>query len=107
MLHGRIVEILETLYPERLAEQVERLAHHALRGEVWDKACHICPAGGAGRGPVRLRPAVGLEQALEALPHLPEEPREHGAGHRSPPRARRLYALVRSQERCSRSVRRG
>ncbi len=37
-LHARIVEELETLYAERLAEQVERLAHHALRGEVWDKA---------------------------------------------------------------------
>ena len=38
VLHARIVEVVETLYPDRLAEQVERLAHHALRGEVWDKA---------------------------------------------------------------------
>jgi predicted ATPase len=29
-LHARIVELLETLYHERIAEQVERLAHHAL-----------------------------------------------------------------------------
>src|SRR5262249_32680006 len=28
----------EQLYPGRLPEQVERLAHHAVRGEVWDKA---------------------------------------------------------------------
>jgi predicted ATPase len=33
-LHACIVNALETLYPDRLAEQVERLAHHALRGEV-------------------------------------------------------------------------
>jgi len=33
-LHGRIVEALEALVGERVAEQVERLAHHALRGEV-------------------------------------------------------------------------
>jgi hypothetical protein len=32
------VEALEALHPSRLAEQVERLAHHAFRGEVWEKA---------------------------------------------------------------------
>jgi predicted ATPase len=34
-LHARIVEALEVLAGDRAAEQVERLAHHALRGEVW------------------------------------------------------------------------
>jgi class 3 adenylate cyclase len=38
MLHARLVEALETLTPDQVTEQVERLAHHALRGEVWDKA---------------------------------------------------------------------
>src|SRR5205823_13341497 len=42
VLHGRIVEALEALSAERLAEQVERLAHHAVRGEVWDKAVAYC-----------------------------------------------------------------
>ena len=37
-LHTRIVEALEALTGDRVAEQVERLAHHALRGEVWEKA---------------------------------------------------------------------
>jgi class 3 adenylate cyclase/tetratricopeptide (TPR) repeat protein len=37
-LHMRIVEALERLYPERLSEYAARLAHHAFRGEVWDKA---------------------------------------------------------------------
>jgi adenylate cyclase len=37
-LHARIVEALEHLYPERLGEQIEVLAHHAVRGEVWEKA---------------------------------------------------------------------
>ena len=36
-LHARIVEAIERLYPDRLDEQVERLAHHALRGEVWER----------------------------------------------------------------------
>jgi DNA-binding NtrC family response regulator/predicted ATPase len=37
-LHARIVEALEALYRERLGEQVEVLAHHAVSGEIWDKA---------------------------------------------------------------------
>src|SRR5207247_10406627 len=37
-LHTRIVAAIEALYPDRLAEHVERLAHHALLSEVWDKA---------------------------------------------------------------------
>jgi class 3 adenylate cyclase len=36
--HARIVAALEALAGDRLAEQVERLAYHALRGEVWEKA---------------------------------------------------------------------
>jgi predicted ATPase len=33
-LHARIVEAIEQLYPDRLGEHVERLAHHAIRGEL-------------------------------------------------------------------------
>ena len=46
VLHARIVEALEALAGDRLAEQVERLAHHALRGEVWDKALAYCQQAG-------------------------------------------------------------
>src|SRR5262245_33821475 len=45
-LHARIVEALEVLAGERAAEDVERLAHHALRGEVWDKALTYCRQAG-------------------------------------------------------------
>ena len=38
VLHARIVAALEALAGERLDDQVERLAQHAHRGEVWDKA---------------------------------------------------------------------
>src|SRR5438552_5069729 len=37
-LHARIVEAIERLFAGRLTEQVEQLAHHAVRGEVWDRA---------------------------------------------------------------------
>ena len=74
-LHARIVEALEGLAGDRLAEQVERLAHHALRGEVWDKALAYCrQAGEKAMARSAYREAVGyFEQALSALPHLPEQ----------------------------------
>ena len=74
VLHGRIVEALEALAAERLAEQVDRLAHHAVRGEVWDKALAYCRQAGA-RAAARSahREAVTyFEQALTALAQLPE-----------------------------------
>ena len=38
VLHARIASSMETLYADRLGEQVERLAHHAARGELGEKA---------------------------------------------------------------------
>jgi class 3 adenylate cyclase/tetratricopeptide (TPR) repeat protein len=78
-LHARIVEGLEGLAGERVAEQVERLAHHALRGEVWGKALgYGRQAGERAMARSAHREAVGyLEQALSALPHLPERRDTH------------------------------
>jgi predicted ATPase len=75
VLHARIVEALEVLAGDRVAEQVERLAHHTLRGEVWDKALVYCrQAGEKAMARSAHREAVGyFEQALSALPHLPEQ----------------------------------
>jgi predicted ATPase len=36
--HQHIVEVLEAQFPETLATTPAVLAHHALRGEQWDKA---------------------------------------------------------------------
>jgi predicted ATPase len=73
-LHARIVEALEALAGDRVTEQVERLAHHALRGEVWDKAlAYARQAGEKAVARSAHREAVGyFEQALSTLPHLPE-----------------------------------
>jgi class 3 adenylate cyclase/tetratricopeptide (TPR) repeat protein len=75
-LHARIVEALEALYAERLAEQVDRLAHHAFRGEVWDKALRYCRQAGtkAAEHSALREAAAAFEQALAALRHLPESP---------------------------------
>src|SRR5207244_6271756 len=74
-LHARLVEALEALTPERGAEQGDRLAHHALRGEVWSKAVPYCQQAGArARDRAAFREAVAsFEQALQALAHLPED----------------------------------
>jgi class 3 adenylate cyclase/tetratricopeptide (TPR) repeat protein len=77
LLHGRIVEAIERLYPDRLAEQSERLAGHARRGEVWDKAVtYLREAGVKAMGHSANREAVGFfDQALEALANVPESRR--------------------------------
>jgi class 3 adenylate cyclase len=46
-LHARIVEVIEALFSERLTEQVERLAHHAVRSEIWEKAVRYLSQAGA------------------------------------------------------------
>jgi tetratricopeptide (TPR) repeat protein len=59
---------------DRLTEHVERLAQHAFRGEVWDKAVAYCRQAGT-KALVRSasREVVAcFEQALVALTHLPE-----------------------------------
>jgi predicted ATPase len=74
ILHARIVDALEALAGDRVAEQVERLGHHALRGEVWDKALtYFQQAGEKALMRSAHRQAVGyFEQALSTLEHLPE-----------------------------------
>ena len=73
-LHARIVEAIEALYPDRLAEQVEGLAHHAFRGEVWEKAVtYLRQAGAKALAHSAYREAVScFEQALAALHPLPD-----------------------------------
>jgi class 3 adenylate cyclase/tetratricopeptide (TPR) repeat protein len=73
-LHARIVGAIERCYPERLSEHVERLAHHAVRGEMWEQAVtYLRQAGGTALARSANREAVTcFEQALAALQHLPE-----------------------------------
>ena len=73
-LHGRIVEYIEGHYPDRLMEHVERLADHARRGELWDRAgSYLQQAGAKAFAHSANREAVvWFEQALQALRHLPE-----------------------------------
>src|SRR5262249_56184954 len=94
----------------RVADQVERLASHALRGEVWGKALVYCrQAGEKAMAQSAHHEAVGyFEQALSTLPHLPEtrEPREQAIDLRLALRSalrplgdfRRMLATLREAE---------
>jgi tetratricopeptide (TPR) repeat protein len=73
-LHRQVVEALESLYPDRLGEYTERLAYHALHGEVWEKAVPYSQQAGA-RAFERAafhEAVVYFDQAFEALTHLRE-----------------------------------
>jgi class 3 adenylate cyclase/tetratricopeptide (TPR) repeat protein len=73
-LHARLVDAIEILHRDRLDEQTERLAHHAFRGAVWQKAVvYLRQAGTKTAAHSAYREAVAyFEQALAALAHLPE-----------------------------------
>jgi class 3 adenylate cyclase/tetratricopeptide (TPR) repeat protein len=73
-IHGRVVDAIEQLYADRLGEQVERLAHHAMRGEKREKAVqYLWQAGGKATARSALSDArAWFEQALGVLDALPE-----------------------------------
>ena len=68
-LHARIVDAIERLYAGRLGEHVERLAHHALRGGLRERAVgYLRQAGAKAAARSAHREAVTFfEQALEIL----------------------------------------
>lgn len=65
---------MENLYAGRIAEQLERLSHHAVRGEVWPRAVtYLHQAGLKALSHSANQEAVSyFDQALGALGQLPE-----------------------------------
>jgi class 3 adenylate cyclase/tetratricopeptide (TPR) repeat protein len=76
-LHAQIVRTIEARFADRLPQHVERLAHHALRGEVWDKALLYLRQAGhkAALRSAHREAAACFDQALTVLGHL-EDGRE-------------------------------
>ena len=75
-IHADVVGAIERLYADRLAEQLERLAYHAVRGELKEEAVHYLRQAGAkaaARGAL-LEAQTSFEQALHILKSLPENP---------------------------------
>jgi predicted ATPase len=73
-LHARIVEAIETFHRDRQGEQVERLAHHAVRGELREKAAHYLRQAGVKAAARSALPdaRIWFDQALAVLETLPE-----------------------------------
>src|SRR5207245_9640362 len=73
-LHGRVAAAIERLYADRLTEQVERLAHHTVRGGLAEQAVrYLREAGVKAVGRSASREAIEfLQQALALLETLPE-----------------------------------
>src|SRR5262249_42396613 len=76
LLHAAVVQAIERLHAGRLDEHVEQLAHHALRGEVWDKAVlHGRRAGDvAAERSASAQAAAYFAQAIQALARRPDDP---------------------------------
>jgi tetratricopeptide (TPR) repeat protein len=72
-LHARIAAALEALAAAGPREQVERLAHHALAGELWEKALAYARLAGekAFAASANREAVTCFTQALRALEHLP------------------------------------
>ncbi len=72
-IHARIVAAIERINPERLADHVERLAHHSLRGELWDKALQYVHRAGikAAEHSAHRQAVAYFEQALEIVARPP------------------------------------
>ena len=93
-LHARIVGAIERIYPDRLAEHADRLAHHAFRGEVWDKALHY----------LRHTGSATSQPSIDALLGGPETPGhrwfrgEHDRALALALRERAIYASFRNFE---------
>ena len=73
-LHRRIVIALETLHAGRLEPEVERLADHATRAEMWEKAVEYCRAAGrqAASRSAHREAGTWFDGALGALAHVSE-----------------------------------
>jgi class 3 adenylate cyclase/tetratricopeptide (TPR) repeat protein len=75
-LHAALLSVMERVYGDRLVEQVEVLAHHAVRGGIGDKALrYLADAGQKAFGRSAVREAVAFfEAALEILADVPDSP---------------------------------
>jgi DNA-binding NtrC family response regulator/tetratricopeptide (TPR) repeat protein len=74
-LHARAIDAIEALYADRLSEHTQTLAHHAVGGELWDKAIHYLHQTGmkAFARSAHHEAVACLEQALKIVGRLPDD----------------------------------
>src|SRR5262249_5074971 len=73
-IHSRVLNAIETVYAARLTEHVERLAYHAERGAIWDKALRALQRSWLKAYSLCAHADVArfFEPALKILEKLPE-----------------------------------
>src|SRR5262245_250058 len=74
LLHGRILKILEGMERTVSHDHLDKLAHHAFQGEIWDKAVNYSKeAGTKAMSRSAYRGAVTyFDRALASLEYLPK-----------------------------------
>jgi DNA-binding SARP family transcriptional activator len=74
LLHAAVVRAIERTHAGELDEVVERLAHHAFRGELWEEAVQYGQRAGnvAAERSASAQAGVCFDQAFAALARLPE-----------------------------------
>ena len=74
LLHARVLAVLEDTPENNLGENIETLAHHALRAELWEKA--VTYSRGTGTKAMShsgfVEALSWYKRAFSALEHLPE-----------------------------------
>ncbi len=72
--HRRVLEALQSKSQPLSRDHIEKLAHHAFCGELWEKAVgYLKVAGDTARSQSSFRDAwLYYERSLEALRHLPD-----------------------------------
>ncbi len=79
-LHRRALDAIERIHAVRIADHVERLAHHAMLGGAHERAIHyLLQAGRKAMGSFALAEAEShVERGLALLPSLAEGPERDG-----------------------------
>ena len=74
LLHAAVTRAIEGGHARTLDEDVERLAYHAFRGELWEEAVRYGQRAGhiAAERSASAQALVCFEQAIAALARLPE-----------------------------------
>jgi len=78
-LHAQIADVMEWSCGDRLCEQIDRIAYHAIHGEQWEKALDYSrqAAARAAERSAHQEAAASLEQALVVLQHLADHRDTH------------------------------
>jgi DNA-binding SARP family transcriptional activator len=76
LLHAAVTRAIERVHAPHLDEHVDRLAHHAFRGDLWERAVAYGRQAGhiAAERSASAQASACFAQAIQALARMPESP---------------------------------